>query len=132
MVKSEPVSTGGSAPVTRLRGVGPQVAEKLARLNIRSVEDLLFHLPRYYEDRTHVTPIGALKPDWTATIEGVIELTEVAFRGKRMLLTRLSDGTGALTLRFFHFNAAQQAMLARGARLRCYGEVRRGKSTLEM
>ena len=121
-----------AAPVTRLRGVGPQVAERLARLGIRTVEDLLFHLPLRYEDRTRITPIGALRPGWTATIEGVIELTEIAFRGRRMLLTRISDGTGALTLRFFHFNAQQQAMLARGARLRCYGEVRPGKTTLEM
>jgi len=121
-----------SAPVTRLRGVGPQVAEKLLKLNVRSVEDLLFHLPRQYEDRTRITPIGALKPGWTASVEGIVELTEVAFRGRRMLLTRISDGTGSLTLRFFHFNAQQQAMLARGARLRCYGEARPGKVTLEM
>jgi ATP-dependent DNA helicase RecG len=131
-MKAEAVTGGSSVPVTRLRGVGPQVAEKLARLNIRSVEDLLFHLPLRYEDRTSITPIGALRSGWTASVEGVVELTEVAFRGRRMLLTRISDGTGALTLRFFHFNAAQQAMLARGARLRCYGELRSGKSTLEM
>ena len=121
-----------AAPVLRLRGVGPQVAERLERLGIRNVEDLLFHLPLRYEDRTRITPIGALRPGYTASVEGVIELTEVAFRGRRMLLTRISDGTGALTLRFFHFNATQQGMLARGARLRCYGEVRPGKSTLEM
>src|SRR5690242_18098902 len=131
-MKPEAIASGTSVPVMRLRGVGPQVAEKLARLGIRSVEDLLFHLPRHYEDRTRITPIGALRPGWTASVEGVVELTEVAFRGRRMLLTRISDGTGALTLRFFHFNAAQQAMLARGARLRCYGELRPGKTTLEM
>ena len=131
-MKAETGAVGGSAPVTRLRGVGPQVAEKLARLGLRSVEDLLFHLPRYYEDRTRITPVGALRPGGTASVEATVELTEVAFRGRRMLLTRISDGTGALTLRFFHFNAAQQAMLARGARLRCYGEVRPGKATLEM
>ena len=131
-MKAAIASESGSAPVTRLRGVGPSVAEKLLKLNIRSVEDLLFHLPRQYEDRTRITPIGALKPGWTASVEGVVELTEVAFRGRRMLFTRISDGTGALTLRFFHFNAVQQAMLARGARLRCYGEVRPGKVTLEM
>ena len=121
-----------AAPVLRLRGVGPQVAERLAKLGIWSVEDLLFHLPLRYEDRTRVTPIGALRPGFHATVEGVIELTETVFRGRRMLLTRLADGTGALTLRFFHFNAVQTAMLARGARLRCYGEVRPGKTTLEM
>jgi ATP-dependent DNA helicase RecG len=131
-MKADAATSGTAAPVTRLRGVGPQVAEKLARLGIRSVEDLLFHLPRHYEDRTRITPIGALKPGWTASVEAVVELTEVTFRGRRMLLTRISDGTGALTLRFFHFNAAQQAMLARGTHLRCYGEVRPGKTTLEM
>ena len=131
-MKTDAVGAGIAAPVTRLRGVGPQVAEKLAKLNIRSVEDLLFHLPRQYEDRTRITPIGALKPGRIASVEGIVELTEVAFRGRRMLLSRISDGTGALTLRFFHFNAQQQAMLARGARVRCYGELRPGKSTLEM
>jgi ATP-dependent DNA helicase RecG len=131
-MNADAASSGTSAPVTRLRGVGPQVAEKLAKLGIKSVEDLLFHLPMRYEDRTRITPIGALRPGWTASVEGVVELTEVAFRGRRMLLTRISDGTGLLTLRFFHFNAQQQAMLARGARVRCYGEVRPGKSTLEM
>jgi ATP-dependent DNA helicase RecG len=127
-----PEPVGAAAPVLRLRGVGPQVAERLERLGVRTVEDLLFHLPRQYEDRTRISPIGTLRPGWTASVEGVVELTEVAFRGRRMLLTRISDGTGALTLRFFHFNAAQQAMLARGARLRCYGEARPGKVTLEM
>src|SRR5438477_466989 len=83
---------------------------KLEKLGVRTVEDLLFHLPRQYEDRTRITPIGALRPGWTVSVEGTVELTEVAFRGRRMLLTRISDGTGALTLRFFHFNATQQAM----------------------
>src|SRR5690348_16903014 len=96
-LKAGVLPESGSAPVTRLRGVGPQVAEKLLKLNIHSVEDLLFHLPRQYEDRTRITPIGALRSGWTATVEGIIELTEVAFRGRRMLLSRISDGTGALT-----------------------------------
>ncbi len=131
-MKPAVTAESSAAPVLRLRGVGPQVAERLARLGIYSIEDLLFHLPLRYEDRTTVTPIGALRPGFHATIEGVIELTEMVFRGRRMLLTRLADGTGALTLRFFHFNATQTAMLARGNRLRCYGEVRPGKATLEM
>ena len=121
-----------AAPVTRLRGVGPQVAERLARLGILSVEDLLFHLPRSYEDRSRIVPLGSLRPGMHAMVEGAVELTETVYRGRRMLLTRLADGTGALTLRFFHFNSTQMGMLARGARLRCYGEVRPGKTTLEM
>jgi ATP-dependent DNA helicase RecG len=114
-------------PVTALKGVGPALAKRLAKLGIESVADLVFWLPVRYEDRTHLVPIGSLRPGVRAAVEGRIELAEVVFRGRRSLLVRLSDGTGFLTLRFFHFSAAQQAQLVRGARLRCYGEVRRGK-----
>lgn len=119
-------------PVTILKGVGPKQAERLARLDIHSVEDLLFHLPLRYEDRTRVTPIGALRPGSQAVIVGTVELTEVKFGRRRMLLSRLSDGTGFITLRFFHFGARQQQALSRGVKLRCFGEVRRGKTGLEI
>ncbi|MGH8203859.1 MAG: OB-fold nucleic acid binding domain-containing protein, partial [Steroidobacteraceae bacterium] len=114
-------------PVTTLKGVGPALAKRLAKLGIETVADLLFWLPTRYEDRTHIVPIGSLRPGMRAAVEGRIELAEVVFRGRRSLLVRLSDGTGFLTLRFFHFSAAQQQQLARGARLACFGEVRRGK-----
>ncbi len=114
-------------PVTGLKGVGPALAKRLAKLGIENVADLLFWLPTRYEDRTHLVPIGSLRPGARAAVEGEIELAEVVFRGRRSLLVRLSDGTGFLTLRFFHFSSAQQAQLVRGARLRCFGEVRRGK-----
>ncbi|MHB8405378.1 MAG: ATP-dependent DNA helicase RecG [Gammaproteobacteria bacterium] len=119
-------------PVRYLRGVGPHLAEKLSRLGIYSVTDLLFHLPLRYEDRTHVTPVGALRSGMRAAVEGRVELTEIVIRRRRMLLCRISDGSGALTLRFFHFNQSQADALSRGARLRCYGEVLPGASTLEM
>ncbi len=114
-------------PVTTLKGVGPALAKRLAKLGIANVADLLFWLPARYEDRTHMLPIGSLRPGMRAAVEGVVELAEVVFRGRRSLLVRLADGTGFLTLRFFHFSAAQQEQLVRGARLRCFGEVRRGK-----
>jgi len=119
-------------PVTALKGVGSRLAERLERLDIHSVADVLFHLPLRYQDRTRVVPIGSLRPGMEAVVQGRVELTEVKFAKRRMLLSRLSDGTGSLTLRFFHFSAAQQAGLARGVTLRCYGEVRRGAATLEM
>jgi ATP-dependent DNA helicase RecG len=115
-----------SRPVASLKGVGPALATRLAKLGIENVADLLFWLPNRYEDRTRIVPIGALRPGMRAAIEGEIELAEVVFRRRRSLLLRLSDGTGFLTLRFFHFSGAQQQQLARGTRLRCFGEVRRG------
>jgi ATP-dependent DNA helicase RecG len=108
------------------------MAERLKKLHIHSVQDLLFHLPLRYQDRTRITPIGALRPGDEVVIEGEVQLTEVKFGRRRMLLTRLCDGTGSLTLRFFHFNSAQQQSLAPGTRLRCFGEVRGGTATLEM
>ena len=121
-----------SLPVTALKGVGPKLAEKLKRLGLRTVQDVLFHLPFRYQDRTRVTPIGSLRPGMEAVIVGKIELTDVVFRGRRSLVCRVSDGTGHIHLRFFYFNAAQQANLERGRRLRLFGEVRVGPVGLEI
>ncbi len=119
-------------PVTALRGVGQSLAEKLARLGIFTVQDVLFLLPLRYEDRTRVVPIGGLTPGGRAVVEAEVELTEAVFRGRRQLLCRVADRSGYLTLRFFHFNASQQEGLARGVKVRCYGEVRRGSLGLEI
>ena len=119
-------------PVTALKGVGTRNAEKLAGIGIRSVQDVLFHFPFRYQDRTRVAPIGSLFPGDQAVVEGVVELADIRFGRRRSLLVRLSDGSGALTLRFFHFSAAQKAGLVPGVRLRCFGEIRKGPSTLEL
>jgi ATP-dependent DNA helicase RecG len=126
---------GGAAeqrPITALRGVGATLAERLQRLGVTRVQDLLFVLPLRYEDRTRVVPIGTLAAGMRAAVEGGVQLTEVAYRGRRQLLSRIADGSGFLTLRFFHFSAAQQNGLARGTRLRCFGELRRGPFGLEI
>ncbi|HSB95365.1 MAG TPA: ATP-dependent DNA helicase RecG, partial [Spongiibacteraceae bacterium] len=110
---------------------GPRLAEKLAALEIHTVQDVLFHLPLRYQDRTRITPIGALQAGRDAVIEGEIRAADVVFGRRRSLVCRLQDGTGTTTLRFFHFNAAQKTQLQPGTRLRCYGEVRRGAHGLE-
>jgi ATP-dependent DNA helicase RecG len=115
-----------------LTGIGGRVAERLARLGIHSVQDLLFHLPFRYQDRTRVSRIGALRPGDEATVEGEVQLSEVRRGRRRMLLVYLSDGSGALLLRFFHFSVRQQETLARGVRLRCFGEVRGNGAMPEM
>jgi ATP-dependent DNA helicase RecG len=118
--------------IATLKGVGPALAGKLAQLGIHSVQDVLFHLPLRYQDRTRITPIGALHPGAEAVIEGVVRGADVVFGRRRSLLCRLQDNTGTITLRFFHFNKAQQANLKPGDTLRCFGEVRRGGSGLEL
>lgn len=67
-------------PVTALRGVGPALAERLRRLGVAQIQDLLFVLPRAYEDRTRIAPIGTLAPGLRACIEGEVQLTEVVFQ----------------------------------------------------
>ena len=121
-----------SLSVRELRGVGPKLAEKLADYGVRQIEDLLFHLPLRYQDRTRVTPIAAALEGEDVVIEGEVRAADVVFGRRRSLVARLQDGSGTLTLRFFHFSAAQKNNLRSGTRLRCFGQVRRGGSGLEM
>jgi ATP-dependent DNA helicase RecG len=119
-------------PITELKGIGDALALKLKRLGISTVQDALFLLPLRYEDRTRVIPMGELRPGDRAVCEGTIELAEVVFRKRRQLLVRVADGSGHVTLRFFHFSAQQQAQLQRGFKLRLFGEARRGNIGLEI
>jgi len=121
-----------SDPVSQLRGVGPKLAGKLAEAGIFRVEDLLFHLPLRYQDRTRVIPIGAAMDGVDVVIEGEVRVADIAFGRRRSLVVRLQDGTGTISLRFFHFSAAQKNTMLPGTRLRCFGQVRRGASGLEM
>ncbi|NLO80883.1 MAG: ATP-dependent DNA helicase RecG [Xanthomonadaceae bacterium] len=119
-------------PLRSLRGVGPRLAERLARLRLESVQDLLWHLPLRYEDRGTVVPIGSLRPDQQALIDARVELAEVV-RGRRpRLVVRVSDGSGQLTLLFFNFYPNQIKQFRRGVRIRAFGEVRPGLVTLTM
>ena len=118
-------------PVTALKGVGAALAEKLAKIHINNLQDLLFHLPLRYQDRTRITPIGALQPEGDFVVQGKVLGAEVVMGRKRSLLCSISDGTGSVGLRFYHFSAAQKNNLKAGAEVRCYGEPRRGASGLE-
>ncbi len=120
------------SPLTALSGVGPALEEKLARLGLRRVGDLLFLLPNRYEDRTSLVKIGSLQAGNRCLVSGEVLLAEVVYRGRRNLLVRIGDGTGQLTLRFFHFSKQQQAQFRTGAELTCFGDVRAGPVGLEM
>ena len=118
--------------LTRLKGVGPKLAEQLQRLHINSIADLLFHLPFRYEDRSRIVPIGSLHPGQSAVLQGAVRSADIVMGKRRSLLVKLHDNSGTLSLRFYHFSAAQKNQFKAGNLIRCYGEARRGASGLEI
>ncbi|MBT8103969.1 MAG: ATP-dependent DNA helicase RecG [Gammaproteobacteria bacterium] len=125
-------SLRSESSLTTLKGVGPALARKLEKLGLFRVEDLLFLLPLRYEDRTQLVKIGALVAGTRCLVTGEVLLAETVYRGRRNLLVRISDGSGQLTLRFFHFSRQQQAQFQVGTNVSCFGEVRRGAKNFEM
>ena len=121
-----------SLPCTALSGVGARLAARLQEYGLCSIQDLLFHLPMRYEDRTRITPIGHARVGDHVVIEATIELSDVSQGRRPSLLCRVWDGTGYLTLRFFHFSEKQRASFSHGKKLRCFGELRGWTRELEM
>jgi ATP-dependent DNA helicase RecG len=122
----------GLAPVDSLPGVGPVLVQALARIAIGHVQDLWFHLPLRYEDRTRVTAMADLRVGETAQVEGTVTAVERGFRFRPQLRVALEEGGRTLTLRFFHFRKAQAEVFVPGTRFRCHGEVRSGAHGLEI
>ena len=119
-------------PTTILKGVGSMLAEKLAKIGLLTIQDMLFHLPFRYEDRTKLQPIGKLYAFQQAVIEGEIQGCDVVYGKRRSLVCRIEDSSGSICLRFYHFSLQQQRSLAKGFRIRCFGEIRPGASGLEI
>ena len=119
-------------PVTTLRGVGAKMASRLAEIGIRSLEDLLFHFPLRYQDRTQVTPIAGLRDQVDAVIKGTVRGAAVTMGRRRTLLVKVEDSTGLLTVRFFHFRQAQVTQFKTGARVQLFGTPRRLGSGTEV
>ena len=106
-----------------LPGVGPTIAAKLAKCGIRTVQDLLFHLPFRYQDRTRITPIQDLRPNDWCVIAGNVCKIEIKYGKRMMLYCYVEDKTGLLKLRFFHFNKQQVKLLNESSKIRAFGEV---------
>jgi ATP-dependent DNA helicase RecG len=117
--------------VTVLKGVGKALAETLVKLGIHSLQDLLFHLPHRYEDRTRVILMGQLRIGDVGVVEGEVMKADLVMGRRRSLQVTLKDSSGFLVMRFFHFNAAQKNQLSEGTRVRCFGEVRPGRAGYE-
>ena len=107
-IESRPVGHAeGRRTGARQRGLAKSGIEKCRGPAVPAAEPLRGSHP-------HPCRSARSAPGERAAVEGAIELAEVVFRGRRSLLVRLSDGTGFLTLRFFHFSGAQQQQLVRG------------------
>lgn len=118
----------------QLHGVGTVLAQRLQKLGMTSLQDLLLHLPFRYEDRTRVTPLSQARFGDRVVIEGKIIASQIRYFGKKSIfLCRLEDPTGYIDLRFFHLTKPQREALAcPESRVRCFGEIRikKGKTTI--
>lgn len=121
-----------STPLDTLSGVGPTALAQLQRLGIDSVEALLFHLPRGYEDRSRLVPLSALHRGQSALVEGVVQSVDHPPGRRPSLAVQLTDGRGRLTLRFYRVYPGLKEKLTVGSTLRAFGEARLGARGLEM
>lgn len=119
-------------PLNTLKGVGPKLQERLAKLGLESLQDVLLHLPLRYEDRSRIYPIAALQTGTAATVIAEVIKAEVLYGKRRMLRVRVKDASAVLNLVFFQFSAAQLKQFEQGTRLQLFGEARRGINGLDM
>ncbi len=89
------------SPVQYLKGIGPKKAEVLNSVGIRTIEDILYYLPRKYLDRSTFTPINQLQPNTQATVIGKVEALGVRKGRKNRFQVILKDKTGFLNLIWF-------------------------------
>lgn len=118
--------------LSELRGVGPALTKKLSALGIEQVQDLLFHLPLRYEDRTRIQPLSEAVEGEALQACVQVRAAQIRYGRRRSLVVYLEDESDAISMRLFHFGGRQQAALRNGTWLRIYGVVRRSGAQLEM
>lgn len=118
--------------VVKLSGVGGQTAKRFNKLGLFKVQDLLFHLPLRYQDRTRVYSLHEIKAGDHVLVCGAIDWADIHAGWRTMLVCRISEGNANLSLRFFHFSAQQRQGLESGRFLSAFGEVKQGFDGLEM
>ena len=118
--------------VQQLQGVGAAAATLLEKLHIFSTDDLLFHLPRDYEDRSTIIPMNQLVVGRSYLLEGEVRSIDFPPGKKKSLAALLQDDFGKVTLRFYHIYKGLTDRIKIGQRLRIFGEVRVGARGLEL
>ncbi len=117
--------------VSTIKGVGEKLSSTLSKLGIRTVEDLLFHFPVGYQDRTTLKKIAELEPNQDFVVQGVIEKVSQTFVPRKMLLVKVKDNTGHLYLRFFYYFPGLRNVFKEGTSLQVSGSSRLGRYGLE-
>lgn len=120
------------AAVHQLQGVGNAAAALLEKLNIFNTDDLLFHLPRDYEDRSTIIPMNQLSVGRSYLLEGIVKGVDFPPGKRESMAVLLDDDFGKVTLRFYHIYKGITDRCKLGNRLRIFGEVRVGARGLEM
>lgn len=120
------------AAVHQLQGVGNAAAALLEKLNIFNTDDLLFHLPRDYEDRSTIIPMNQLSVGRSYLLEGIVKGVDFPPGKRKSMAVLLDDDCGKVTLRFYHIYKGITDRCKLGNRLRIFGEVRVGARGLEM
>ncbi|MEE9912595.1 MAG: ATP-dependent DNA helicase RecG [Deltaproteobacteria bacterium] len=121
-------------PVQFLKGVGPKMAARFAAKKINSVEDLLFFLPRLYEDRREIRKINKLETGKIQTIMATVVQSEFRYYGRRRILeVTVSDNTAPLTAKWFKGQMSYlTGTFKKGARVIFTGAVTPGYTSRSM
>ena len=120
-----------SIPLSSIKGVGQKLTESFMKIGIKSVEDLLFHLPIGYQDRTKLSKIAELVPEQEFVIRGSIEKVSQTFVPRKMLLVKVKDNTGHIFLRFFYYFPGLRKFFKEGSQMQIMGTSRLGRYGLE-
>lgn len=130
-MSSSPKIDASSLLVTTIKGVGEKMGASFLKLGIKSVEDLLFHFPTDYQDRTKLSRIADLEPDQEFVIRGTVEKVSQTFVPRKMLIIRVADSTGHIYLRFFYYFPGLRNLFKEGSVMEIAGIARLGRYGLE-
>ena len=117
--------------VSTIKGVGEKLSSTLSKLGIKTIENLLFHFPIGYQDRTTLRKIAELEPNQDFVVQGVIEKVSQTFVPRKMLLVKIKDNTGHLYLRFFYYFPGLRNIFKEGVLIQVSGSSRLGRFGLE-
>ena len=93
--------------LNKLKNVGPATIAQLNNLGIQSIQDLCFHLPINYQDKTKIMQISDIDVGDEAFVEGKILSVQTIYKPRKMLVAKISNGSSFFNLRLFYFHPNQ-------------------------